>query len=43
MIARGEQLVGKVYMAKRTFQLGEAIRLGFDFESASVPCYQVLF
>ncbi|ELR12415.1 RGP1 retrograde golgi transport protein, putative [Acanthamoeba castellanii str. Neff] len=39
-IAKGEQLVGKVNLAKRTFQLGEAIKLALDFESARIPCYQ---
>jgi hypothetical protein len=34
-------LVGKVNLAKRTFQLGEAIKLALDFESARIPCYQV--
>jgi hypothetical protein len=33
--------VGKVNLAKRTFQLGEAIKLVLDFESARIPCYQV--
>ena len=33
--------MGKVNLAKRTFQLGEAIKLALDFESARIPCYQV--
>ncbi len=32
--------MGKVNLAKRTFQLGEAIKLALDFESARIPCYQ---